>query len=220
MARPRGDIKARVLAAARRRFLVEGVDGASLRKIAKEAGTSIGMIYYYFPTKDDLFSEVVEEVYAQLLADLSQALQGVDGTERRLLRLYARLGQLSDEEVVTVQLVLREAMISAERLDRLAERFKRGHLPLVLGTLLQGVAEGAIERSLHPAVLLTSTLALGAVPQLMLKQLGKRLPIANVPSSEVFAESLFAVLWRGIGRREQKPVSKRTRSKKSRRGEL
>ena len=55
MARPKSDIEPRIIHAARRRFLEDGVDGASLRKIAREAGTNIGMIYYYFPTKDDLF---------------------------------------------------------------------------------------------------------------------------------------------------------------------
>ena len=46
MARPRGDIAPRILHAARKRFLVEGVDGASLRAIARDARTNKGMIYY------------------------------------------------------------------------------------------------------------------------------------------------------------------------------
>ena len=74
MPRPKSDIDARIVAAARARFLLEGVDGASLRSIATDAGTNVGMIYYYFPTKDDLFLGVVEDIYAGLLDDLAQAL--------------------------------------------------------------------------------------------------------------------------------------------------
>ena len=70
----RATFRADSSAAARERFLTEGVDGASLREIARDAGTSIGMVYYYFPTKDELFLAVVEEVYAKLLADLASAL--------------------------------------------------------------------------------------------------------------------------------------------------
>src|SRR4029077_6434218 len=55
MARPRSDIQPRIVRAARERFLAEGVDGASLRTIASDAGTNVGMVFYYFPTKDDLF---------------------------------------------------------------------------------------------------------------------------------------------------------------------
>jgi AcrR family transcriptional regulator len=45
MARPASDIAPRIVHAARERFLFEGVDGASLRNIAKDAGTNIGMVY-------------------------------------------------------------------------------------------------------------------------------------------------------------------------------
>jgi AcrR family transcriptional regulator len=44
MARPASDIQKRIFVAARARFLSEGVDGASLRQIAKDAGTNIGMV--------------------------------------------------------------------------------------------------------------------------------------------------------------------------------
>ena len=67
MPRPPSDIAARIVEAARDRFLLQGVDGASLRSIAADAGTNIGMVYYYFKTKDDLFLAVIEEAYAQLL---------------------------------------------------------------------------------------------------------------------------------------------------------
>ena len=67
MARPGSDLRSRVVPAARARFLAQGVDGASLRSIADDAGTSIGMVYYYFKTKDDLFLAVVEDVYGELM---------------------------------------------------------------------------------------------------------------------------------------------------------
>jgi len=59
--------------AAPSRFLLEGVDGASLRSIARDAGTSIGMVYYYFKTKDELFLAVIETAYRGLLVDFSAA---------------------------------------------------------------------------------------------------------------------------------------------------
>src|SRR6185503_10603877 len=104
MPRPRSDIEPRILKAARARFLSDGVDGASLRTIARDAGTSIGMVYYYFPTKDDLFFAVVEEVYAKLLADMTLALEPNAPVEERMRRFYARVGAVSDAELATVQL--------------------------------------------------------------------------------------------------------------------
>ena len=74
MARPRSDISERIRDAACERFLADGVDGASLRAIATKAKTSIGMVYYYYPSKEELFFAVVEETYSKLVADLGRAL--------------------------------------------------------------------------------------------------------------------------------------------------
>src|SRR6185436_7484979 len=119
MARPRSDIRIRIQHAARKRFLAEGVDGASLRRIAKDARTSIGMIYYYYPTKDDLFLAVVEEVYSVVLADLLSALDPALPVEERIRRLYRRIGAVTSDEVLVIRLVLREALVSSKRLDRI-----------------------------------------------------------------------------------------------------
>jgi AcrR family transcriptional regulator len=78
VARPKSDIQERIVAAAHQRFLAEGVEATSLRNIAKDADTSIGMVYYYYTTKDDLFLAVVEETYQVILADLEQRLGAGD----------------------------------------------------------------------------------------------------------------------------------------------
>src|SRR6266487_6095022 len=108
MARPRSDIEPRIVHAARHRFLEEGVEGASLRTIARDAGTSIGMVYYYFPTKDDLFLAVVEERYGKLLADLTAALTPDQPPAERLRRMYRRIGRMGEDDLTVVKLIVRE----------------------------------------------------------------------------------------------------------------
>jgi TetR/AcrR family transcriptional regulator len=210
MARPRSDIEPRIVHAARRRFLKEGVDGASLRMIAKDARTSIGMVYYYFPSKDDLFFAVVEEVYVELLADMTRALEPGAPVPERVRRLYARIGSISDTELAIVKLVVREVLGSSSRFDRLIQRFLRGHIPLVLAALGDGVGDGSIRGDLPPALLFLCTLAVGAVPQLVRRAAGDRLPLAGLPSSDAFAEQLVGVLFHGIGM--SSPASERRKS--------
>jgi AcrR family transcriptional regulator len=122
MARTRSDIAPRIVDAARARFLAEGVDGASLRAIAEDAGTSIGMVYYYFKTKDDLFFAVVEETYERLLDDLRRACEPTLPPVERMRRIYRRIGAVSDHESQIVRLVMREVLVSSKRLDRLLAR--------------------------------------------------------------------------------------------------
>ncbi len=202
MGRPPSDIAPRIVHAARRRFLTEGVEGASLRAIAREARTSIGMIYYYFPTKDDLFLGVVEEVYVELLGDLETALARTHPVEERVRGLYRRLGALTDDETEVVRLVIREVLVSPRRLDRLVKRFQRGHLPLLAQLAEDGVKTGAFRKDLSPAVLLAAVACLGGPAQAVLSVIGERLPTAApLPPAERRSAALVDVLLSGIGAR-------------------
>ncbi len=198
MPRPRTDIRPRILLAARERFAATGVDASSLRGIASDAGTSIGMVYYYFPTKDDLFLAVVEDVYVRLLADLEAALGGTDAFTAQVERLYGRIANLSSVEVQVVRLVLREALSSHARLQSLAERFSRGHIPLIVKAVAQGMRSGQLRTDLHPLALMGATLSLGTLPQMAARALGDRLPFAPPPPEEL-KRQLISALLSGIG---------------------
>ena len=95
MARPRSDIAQRLVKAARKHFLAQGVDGASLRTIAAEAGTSVGMVSYYFPTKDALAQAVLaghaDELSAMLERLRAQCLGEPAATIAE--RLFSELGE-------------------------------------------------------------------------------------------------------------------------------
>jgi len=197
MPRPRTDIRPRILKSARERFAASGVDATSLRSIASDAGTSIGMIYYYFPTKDDLFLAVVEEVYAALLSDLEQALSAPD-FEGSVNALYRRVAGASALELQVIRLVAREALTSGQRLKSLVQRMSRGHVPLIFKTVGRGLSRGELRRELHPAVLMAATLALGTLPQIALRVLGAHLPVTP-PAREVLSEQLADALLNGIG---------------------
>jgi AcrR family transcriptional regulator len=207
MARPRSDIQPRLLHAARARFLREGVDGAALRAIAQDAGTNIGMVYYYFPSKDDLFLAVVEEVYVSLLEGLERVLAPALPVAERLAGLYRRLGTLSDDERTIVRLVIREALASPARLDKLFQRFMRGHVPLLLALVQDGMAAGVFDRRLHPALVLAAMVVLGGPAQQILLQAGARfpLPVAPVPSGAALSGALVAVLLGGVGTKAASP---------------
>jgi AcrR family transcriptional regulator len=198
MPRPRSDIQPRLLRAARDRFLREGVDGASLRNIARDAGTSVGMLYYYFPTKDDLFFAVVEERYGKLLADLAEAFVPTHSPAERLRSMYRRVGRMGDDDLMVVKLVIREALLSSARLQRLVERFMRGHLPLILGTLVDGVRDGSLRADLPPPVLFIATMALGMATQLARRAVGTQAFLAGAPEGETLADAALEVLLHGV----------------------
>lgn len=218
MARPRSDIAPRILESARRRFLADGVDGASLRRIAKDAKTSIGMIYYYFPTKDDLFLAAVEEVYAGLLADLEVVLSPPGTAAERLSRLYRRIASASDREIAVVRLLVREVLLASDRVPRLFARFQRGHIPLIVSTLRDGVSEGTVDGRHHPILLMLCVLLLGGLPQIVMRLLGDQPMLAGAPRGDALADELVAMLLGGIGPPAKERVTPPARAERQGKG--
>jgi AcrR family transcriptional regulator len=208
--RPASDIRERILHSARARFLREGVDGASLRSVAQDAGTNIGMVYYYFKTKDELFLGVVDAAYGKLLADLGAALAPDRSPPERLRRLNQRMAHLGDDELDVARLVMREALVSSARLLELARRFEHGHIPMVLQALRDGITAGDFSSELNPIVMFVATLVLAIMPQVLHRQVtAAGLPIVPLlPSREAAAHALTDVLLHGIAAPKPKRARK------------
>ncbi len=65
-----------ILSTAERHFLRDGLDGASLRNIVKDAGLTTGAFYKYFPTKESMFDALIDpyvehiyQIYDDVLAE-------------------------------------------------------------------------------------------------------------------------------------------------------
>jgi AcrR family transcriptional regulator len=109
----------RIQQAAREVFAARGYAGASIEQIARHAQLSVGAIYLYFRSKEDLYVSLLEETLAVFDADLTRMRGRVEVKDRleaawtlllewierdpegpRIVRLMAQPGvgaQLSDE---------------------------------------------------------------------------------------------------------------------------
>jgi len=66
------NVKNSLLKSGEKKFLKKGFEGASLRKIVKDAGTTIGNFYNYFENKEALFIELVKDDYNKFMKLLNQ----------------------------------------------------------------------------------------------------------------------------------------------------
>jgi hypothetical protein len=53
-------------------FMEKGYEGASIRSIAKKSNTSVGNIYKYFSSKEDLYENLIGSVYHRLMDYISK----------------------------------------------------------------------------------------------------------------------------------------------------
>ena len=60
----------------------EGFTGATMRKIAERAGVSTGMLTYYYKNKREILADMMADIYARLIASLSDLLDDDLGPER------------------------------------------------------------------------------------------------------------------------------------------
>jgi TetR/AcrR family transcriptional regulator len=60
------DKKNRVLASAKSAFAAKGFTGTNVNAIAEDAGISVGSLYKYFRTKEDLFLALIEDAHSLL----------------------------------------------------------------------------------------------------------------------------------------------------------
>jgi AcrR family transcriptional regulator len=120
--------------AARRRDIAEatlsviaqsGLDGATLRAIAREASCTTGVLSHYFANKDDVLAFALESIFDALD-------DGIDRRSRRgtglgALRAVARSALPIDDESRSLVYVWQSYVSRAEHNDRLAEILRRRH---------------------------------------------------------------------------------------------
>src|SRR3984885_578543 len=85
--KPRGQGASRrgeILDAAKRLFLTEGFERATIRKIAASVGVSSAALYLYFPDKDAILRAIAESTFETLLARLEESQRQADSDLERL----------------------------------------------------------------------------------------------------------------------------------------
>lgn len=84
-----GGTKNRILEVASHMFFEKGFDGTSVRGIMSEVGGEIGLFYYYYKSKDDLFSNVLDNFFEPYRKDFEVIVEEAnDKPYRALLRFF------------------------------------------------------------------------------------------------------------------------------------
>jgi AcrR family transcriptional regulator len=150
--------KLAILTAARDEFAQHGLGGARIDRIAERAALNKKLIYYYFTSKDELFSAVLEQAYAHIrtaekhlhLADLAP-LEGL-----RQLTAFTWRYYLEHPEFITL---LNSANLHQARHLSKSKRVLEMNLPLItsLGDVLKrGEVTGVFRSGIDPVQLYIS----------------------------------------------------------------
>ncbi len=83
------DTKRRLMAAALGLFTEKGFAGASTREIVERAGVTKPTLYYYFPSKEDLYRVLIEDDFARFNGALAEIASRPGTAPDKLVRVAA-----------------------------------------------------------------------------------------------------------------------------------
>jgi len=110
----------RILFSALQMFSDSGLDGVSIRKIAKSADVSLAMVHHYFGSKDELYSACIDTMYDQMieLRPKLTASLAVGGTVEELAgRMVADAFRFARNHQTAGRLLMRQ-VVGAGELDK------------------------------------------------------------------------------------------------------
>jgi AcrR family transcriptional regulator len=97
-----------LLSVARKRFSAQGYAGTTLGDVAEDAGIRKASLYYHFPTKEALYTAVIDQIVTGLCESIARASAGDDGFVERLDRLGAEIVEYLGSNREAACMLLRE----------------------------------------------------------------------------------------------------------------
>lgn len=110
-----------ILDGAKRIFLRDGFDAASMNDITREAGVSKGTIYVYFENKEDLFGALIERERNRVVETVRSVLDNHETMEEALYSFGLSLTM----HIISEQTIrsMRSVIGVIDRMPKLADRF-------------------------------------------------------------------------------------------------
>jgi AcrR family transcriptional regulator len=102
-------------------FAQKGFYGTAISDIVRETGLTVGSIYTYFASKDEIVKAIVDEGWSELYSRLEKDLGGVASAEEKLRLLIERFLPEVVAEVDLITILLSEA-VTYTRLEDKVER--------------------------------------------------------------------------------------------------
>jgi AcrR family transcriptional regulator len=191
----------RILAAAREIFSREGLQGSSIRAIAREADCDPALLYYHFESKEAMFRALLERKLEPLAADLAALADPGDARPLpyRLWDVLQTFKAHFGEDAGFRAMVRGEILRGAEDTrDLMAAHLRRtaGHL---WALLRQGQDRGELRSELHPP--LTAFFFVRTTLEILdlIPVMGARMDLVDPAQALPMAErAWFHLYWRGV----------------------
>ena len=141
----------RLVKAAWRVIATEGIQAASLRRVAAEANCTTGLITHYFADKNDLVTSAYRQVLNTMILDATEAIAGEDHVAEKLLAAIEAI-EPTRAALKEFTVVLINFWAAAAFNPTFAEYCKQDYVrwwELIHGVIQKGVDKGELKKDVN-----------------------------------------------------------------------
>ena len=148
--------KQRILTGALDVFKSKGLEGATMDEIANQSGFGKATLYYYFKSKEDVFSAILEEGWINIWESLEPIIADQKSPRKAFVNLLIKIAEIAQERPG-----LFEFLFNAPKTIKLEKQPWKEYQHRLYG-VIQGLLEDGVKAGEFPKI----------NPELMFKALG------------------------------------------------
>ena len=148
--------KQRILRGALEVFKSNGLEGATMDQIAQQSGFGKATLYYYFKSKEDVFSAILEDGWENIWESLEPIIADDDGARNSFIKLLIKIAEIAQSRPG-----LFEFLFNAPKTIKLEKQPWKEYQHRLYG-VIQGLLEDGVKAGEFPKI----------NPELMFKALG------------------------------------------------
>ena len=181
--------RAQLLDVARKVFGTSGFHAVSMDDVAKEAGVTKPILYDHFPSKKDLYLELLDADLADLHDQVKTALDSPIGNRERIRTAFQVYFDFVDEQADGFRLMMQET-VGAEKDFREKVKAVRDRIQDEVAALINRESRGLLD-SEHADVAAAALVG-------MVETVAQRDPGASPEKRRLAVDTLVQLAWRGI----------------------
>ncbi|SFJ09739.1 TetR/AcrR family transcriptional regulator [Thermoflavimicrobium dichotomicum] len=139
MGKSTGEMREKILQAAKKLFAKQGYEGTSIRQICEEAGANIALVSYYFGGKEKLFYAVFDEYFHAFDIQYTDPIEGLREFVRILIERRVHFMEIGD-------ILMSEFAMGTPRSEKLLQ-YTMPTWEVLKKILVQGKEEGKFQFS-------------------------------------------------------------------------
>jgi AcrR family transcriptional regulator len=156
------DTETQILDAARKVFLENGFDGATMQMIAGEAGINKALLHYYYRSKDRLFEAIFIEAFSRMIPNLMKIfVSEMDFEDKIRAFVETYIGALQENPQIPL-FILHELHRNPGRIIELIQ--STGLNPAIFFHLVEEQIQKGVMSRIDPRQLMVNMLALCIFP--------------------------------------------------------